>query len=155
MQIKRPRAALACRWTQPEFASEDDAIEFPAFFAEAPEIILRDRLAAFLRASQTGVMTYCYADAVKLSGRSCPTVAGVGMGVMLDLDMTIAPFTREMQILLPRVMAKQVDEDEQARFAGLWQARVEQMLTQHAELRTRSSPPVDGCRMRASEAEWA
>lgn len=191
-------------------------MDFLAFFFEAPEITLRDRLAAFLGVSQTGVMTYSYADAVKLSGHSCPTVAGAylmvrrglshlygdrlperggmevymrapreegttgvvaavatlltgaapetgfngigehrrftrrdllhfdtafdgimalrrsdnGKGVVLDLDMAIVPFAREMQVLLPRVMA---ELDEQARFAALWQARVEQMLIQHAD----------------------
>ncbi|WP_245478223.1 hypothetical protein [Mesorhizobium sp. M4B.F.Ca.ET.049.02.1.2] len=56
-----------------------------------------------------------------------------GRGVILDLDMTIVPFAREMQALLPRVMTEQADEDERERFATLWQARVEQMLIRHAD----------------------
>jgi len=51
-------------------------MEFPDFFAAAPTITLRDPLAAFLGVSKSGTMTYCYADAVKLAGHSCPTVAG-------------------------------------------------------------------------------
>lgn len=51
-------------------------MEFPAFFAKVPTITLRDPLAAFLGASRSGSITYCYADAVKLAGHSCPTVAG-------------------------------------------------------------------------------
>jgi hypothetical protein len=48
---------------------------FPAFFAEAPRIRMRDPLAAFLGAARAGVLEYGYADAVRLAGHSCPTVA--------------------------------------------------------------------------------
>lgn len=48
----------------------------PAFFADAPTIVVHDALAAFLGAADGGVVEYCYADAVKLAGHSCPTVAG-------------------------------------------------------------------------------
>ncbi|MGB3536680.1 MAG: hypothetical protein WBA42_00820 [Mesorhizobium sp.] len=194
-------------------------MEFPGFFAEAPTISLRDPLAQFLGASKNGGLTYTYADAVKLAGHSCPTVAGAylmvrrgllhlygnempergaleaylrgprdqgttgvvasvvtlltgaapetgfggigthgrfkrrdllyfdatfdgvmglrrsdnGRGVILDLDMSVVPFAREMQVLLPRAIAGQASEDEQVRFAALWQARVEQMLIRHAD----------------------
>lgn len=50
--------------------------QFPDFFADAPRITLRDPLAEFLGSARGGVMHYCYADAVRLSGHSCPTVAG-------------------------------------------------------------------------------
>ncbi len=49
---------------------------FPSFFSEVRPIIMHDRLAAFLGASDGGVIEYRYADAVKLAGHSCPTVAG-------------------------------------------------------------------------------
>lgn len=49
---------------------------FPSFFAEAPSVTLRDPLAQFLGAAQDGLMEYHYADAVRLAGHSCPTVAG-------------------------------------------------------------------------------
>lgn len=49
---------------------------FPAFFANAPVIRLRDPLAALLGSADDGVMTYRYEDAVRLTGHSCPTVAG-------------------------------------------------------------------------------
>lgn len=49
---------------------------FPEFFEQAPQITLFDPLAAFLGAPEDGRLTYCYADAVRLSGHSCPTVAG-------------------------------------------------------------------------------
>ncbi|MGE5172148.1 MAG: hypothetical protein ACM3JC_17440 [Rudaea sp.] len=50
-------------------------MEFPAFFAAAPTIALRDPLARFLGAAADGILEYRYADAVKLAGHSCPTVA--------------------------------------------------------------------------------
>ena len=191
----------------------------PGFFSKAPTNTLRDPRAAFLGVSKSGVMTYAYADAVKLAGHSCATVAGAylmvrnglshlyggemperggvevymrdsrdrgttgviaavatlltgaapetgfggigahrrftrrdllhfdapidgllalrrcdnGRGVVLDLETAVVPAATEMQILLPRVMAGQADEDEQAHFAALWQARVEQMLVKHAD----------------------
>ncbi len=51
-------------------------MNFPSFFADAPTISLRDPLAQFLGAAGDGAITYGYADAVKLAGHSCPTVAG-------------------------------------------------------------------------------
>jgi hypothetical protein len=48
---------------------------FPDFFAAAPTIRLRDPLAEFLGAAADGVIDYRYADAVRLAGHSCPTVA--------------------------------------------------------------------------------
>ena len=49
---------------------------FPAFFAEIPGITLRDPLAELLGAAEGGLIEYHFADAVKLAGHSCPTVAG-------------------------------------------------------------------------------
>jgi hypothetical protein len=63
----------------------EDAMDFPAFFAEVPTIALRDPLAVFLGASKSGVMTYSYGDAVKLAGHSCPTVAGAYLMVRSGL----------------------------------------------------------------------
>lgn len=54
-------------------------------------------------------------------------------GVVLDLDTSVVPFAGEMQALLPQAVAGQADENEQARFAALWQARVEEMLIRHAD----------------------
>lgn len=48
----------------------------PAFFAEVPRILLRDPLAELLGAAEDGLIDYGYADAVRLAGHSCPTVAG-------------------------------------------------------------------------------
>ena len=49
---------------------------FPAFFQDIPPLTLRDPLAALLGAAEGGLIDYRYADAVKLAGHSCPTVAG-------------------------------------------------------------------------------
>ena len=48
----------------------------PDFFDRVPPFTLCDPLAAFLGAPADGVLTYTYADAVRLAGHSCPTVAG-------------------------------------------------------------------------------
>lgn len=53
----------------------DAGTAFPAFFDRAPRVTMRDPLAAFLGAAEDGVIEYGYADAVKLAGHSCPTVA--------------------------------------------------------------------------------
>lgn len=48
----------------------------PDFFDRAPVVRTRDPLAALLGASREGLLEYRYADAVRLAGHSCPTVAG-------------------------------------------------------------------------------
>ncbi|WP_111748463.1 hypothetical protein [Salinisphaera orenii] len=48
----------------------------PAFFDDAPTIRVRDPLADVLGTSDGGLFEYHYADAVRLAGHSCPTVAG-------------------------------------------------------------------------------
>ena len=51
------------------------ATAFPDFFDQSPVIVVRDPLADFLGAAADGVLEYRYADAVRLAGHSCPTVA--------------------------------------------------------------------------------
>ncbi len=194
-------------------------MDFPDFFAAAPAITLRDPLAAFLGVSTSGAMTYGYADAVKLAGHSCPTVAGAylmvrrglaylygdelperggievylraareqgttgvtaavatlltgaapeagfggigadqrfarrgllqfdtpidgllalrrrdtGRGVVLDLDTASVPPDPAMGPLFRKAVAGQTDDDEQTRFAALWQGQVARMLLEHAD----------------------
>lgn len=48
---------------------------FPVFFDAAPRITVFDPLAELLGAGD-GTIEYAYADAVRLAGHSCPTVAG-------------------------------------------------------------------------------
>jgi hypothetical protein len=49
---------------------------FPEFFAAVPAMVVRDPLAELLGAAEGGLIEYRYADAVRLAGHSCPTVAG-------------------------------------------------------------------------------
>lgn len=51
-------------------------MSFPSFFEQVTVLHMRDPLAALLGASDDGLMAYHYADAVRLAGHSCPTVAG-------------------------------------------------------------------------------
>ena len=56
-----------------------------------------------------------------------------GRGVMLDLDTAAVPPADEMRMLFPKAVAGRADDEEQARFAALWQDRVERMLMEHAD----------------------
>lgn len=58
---------------------------FPDFFEGAPAVTVRDPLAQFLGAARDGVMEYRYADAVRLAGHSCPTVAGTWLMTLRGL----------------------------------------------------------------------
>lgn len=49
---------------------------YPDFFEQIPSIRLRDPLAEFLGSAHGGILEYSYTDVVKLTGHSCPTVAG-------------------------------------------------------------------------------
>lgn len=51
-------------------------MSLPDFFNSAPIIRVHEPLAELLGATADGVMEYRYADAVRLAGHSCPTVAG-------------------------------------------------------------------------------
>lgn len=48
----------------------------PAFYDTVPTITMVDPLAKTLGAAEDGLIEYHYVDAVKLTGHSCPTVAG-------------------------------------------------------------------------------
>jgi hypothetical protein len=49
-------------------------------------VVLRDPLAEFLGAAEGGRLEYSYADAVKLTGHSCPTVAGAWLATVDALE---------------------------------------------------------------------
>ena len=51
-------------------------MNFPDFYAAVPGITVYDPLAELLGAPADGVIRYEFADAVKLAGHGCPTVAG-------------------------------------------------------------------------------
>jgi hypothetical protein len=54
----------------------ENDMSFPSFFDQIPTITLRDPLAKFLGAVDDGFIRYSYPEVVKLTGHSCPTVAG-------------------------------------------------------------------------------
>ena len=58
---------------------------FPEFFDRIPSITLRDPLADLLGSAEGGLIEYRFADAVKLTGHACPTVAGAWMIVTAAL----------------------------------------------------------------------
>lgn len=49
---------------------------YPAFFDDVPTITLQDPLSQLLGAADGGLIEYSFAEVVKLTGHSCPTVAG-------------------------------------------------------------------------------
>ena len=59
---------------------------FPDFFSQAPALRLHDGLSELLGTTEDGMVEYRYADAVKLTGHSCPTVAGTWLCVRAGLD---------------------------------------------------------------------
>ena len=59
---------------------------FPAFFDQAPTLRLHDGLAQLLGTTPDGVIEYHYADAVRLAGHSCPTVAGAWLSARAGLQ---------------------------------------------------------------------
>ncbi|HET7795654.1 MAG TPA: hypothetical protein VFL64_19870 [Rhizobacter sp.] len=50
-------------------------MKLPDFFDLVPRLRVRDPLAATLGCAEGGVLEYSYADAVRVTGHSCPTVA--------------------------------------------------------------------------------
>ncbi len=60
--------------------------DYPEFFKTLPVVTLHDPLAALLGAAHEGAFTYTYLDAVKLTGHSCPTVAGAFLMTLSGLD---------------------------------------------------------------------
>ena len=61
-------------------------VKYPEFFNQAPVLRVQDKLAEFLGAAEHGIMEYRYADAVRLCGHSCPTVAGAYLMVLKGLQ---------------------------------------------------------------------
>lgn len=60
-------------------------MSMPDFFDQVPKIQMYDPLSRFLGATDDGIIEYCYADAVRLAGHSCPTVAGAYLMVRAAL----------------------------------------------------------------------
>ena len=61
------------------------AMQTPEFFDAVPRIVVQDQLSETLGAASDGIIEYSYLDAVKLTGHSCPTVAGAYLMTMSAL----------------------------------------------------------------------
>lgn len=61
-------------------------MKYPDFYDKAPAIRMRDPLAEFLGAMEGGIIEYRYADAVKVAGHSCPTVASAWLMTIRALE---------------------------------------------------------------------
>ncbi len=59
---------------------------YPAFFDHVQSITLQDPLSNFLGAFEEGKLEITYLDCVKLSGHSCPTVAGAYLMAFKGLE---------------------------------------------------------------------
>lgn len=76
---------------------------FPAFFDDVPGLTVYDPLAAFLGSTDDGLLHYRYADAVRLAGHSCPTVASaywLARGAMLRLWGSGTPVRGQVAVRL-------------------------------------------------------
>lgn len=79
-------------------------MSLPDFFTQVPSVTVHDPLAAFLGAPADGRLTYTYADAVRLAGHSCPTVAGAWLmtiRALATLWPDALPERGRIQLLLP------------------------------------------------------
>ncbi|MBN2895893.1 MAG: hypothetical protein JXK05_08415 [Campylobacterales bacterium] len=61
-------------------------MNYPEFFETVTTITLYDPLSRLLGASSDGLLRFCYLDAVKLAGHSCPTVAGAYLMSVRSLE---------------------------------------------------------------------
>jgi hypothetical protein len=78
-------------------------MSFPDFFEQVPAIRMAEPLARFLGAGD-GVIDYRYADAVKLAGHSCPTVAAAYVMTARALSALYGdglPVRGEIRVALP------------------------------------------------------
>ena len=73
-----PAPLSSTSWSCPDMA-------LAGFFDQVPPLRLRDCLAQLLGASDDGIITYRYTDAVRLAGHSCPTVAGAWLSARAGL----------------------------------------------------------------------
>ena len=78
-------------------------MHFPESFDAAPRISVRDPLGRFLGAADDGATEYAYADAVKLAGHSCPTVASAYRLRRAGLVAAVNLFSGQRAWLLQRL----------------------------------------------------
>lgn len=61
-------------------------MKLPSFFELVPRLRVQDPLARLLGSADDGILEYGYADAVRLAGHSCPTVASAYWLTLLALE---------------------------------------------------------------------
>ena len=71
----RSRARLRFVKASASMRCPNRRMKLPDFFDDVPCLRMRDPLADVLGCAEGGVIEYTYADAVRLTGHSCPTVA--------------------------------------------------------------------------------
>ncbi|HEX7342117.1 MAG TPA: hypothetical protein VF269_07550 [Rhodanobacteraceae bacterium] len=77
---------------------------FPDFFDTVPGVRVHDGLSELLGATPDGIVDYRYADAVRLAGHSCPTVAGaylMGRAALKALYPDSLPERGQVEVTLP------------------------------------------------------
>lgn len=79
-------------------------MKLPDYIAHVPAITLFDPLAAALGAAEDGLIDYSFADAVKLAGHACPTVAGAWLATVRGLQSLYGnetPVRGDIAVTLP------------------------------------------------------
>jgi formylmethanofuran dehydrogenase subunit E len=61
-------------------------MEMPAYFARIPHLRVQDPLARVLGSAKDGILEYSFADAVRVTGHACPTVAAAYWLTYLALE---------------------------------------------------------------------
>lgn len=83
---RRTARSLRKHKQDPALSWHGPTMTFPSFYDAAPRLIVRDPLSEFLGAAEGGLLHYGYADAVRLAGHSCPTVAGSYLMTVRSLE---------------------------------------------------------------------
>lgn len=82
-------------------------MKLPAYIARIPAITLHDPLAEVLGAAEAGLIDYSFADAVKLAGHACPTVAGAWLATVRGLAALYpqaTPVRGDIAVALPEAV---------------------------------------------------
>lgn len=82
-------------------------MNLPDYIARLPVITLYDPLAEVLGAAEDGLIDYSFADAVKLAGHACPTVAGAWLAVACGLEALYGdatPVRGDIAVALPEAV---------------------------------------------------
>lgn len=82
-------------------------MRLPDYIAQLPVITLHDPLAEVLGAADGGLIDYSFADAIKLAGHACPTVAGAWLATVRGLEALYGqetPVRGDIAVALPETV---------------------------------------------------